>query len=98
MLCLFVIHSFVIVFILFGAMEDDHISKKVKLRLDDEVSNEIDKLLLKVMRPHQIEATKFLLNRLKDNNNNNTPNSYEFPLTGAVLADEMGTGKVLFHV
>jgi hypothetical protein len=51
----------------------------------------LDPSLMRVMRKYQIEAAEFLLRRLQ--NANDQPNS--IPLTGAILADEMGTGKTL---
>ena len=63
---------------------------------------EIDSTLLQKMRQHQVEATKFLLDRLMGKQQhllNGLPAklSPEF-VTGAILADEMGTGKTLVGI
>ena len=69
------------------------------------VSIHLDIELQKMMRPHQIEGATFLLSRLLGGCNDRNANcdlidkdiiSVDLPLvTGAILADEMGTGKTL---
>ena len=66
----------------------------------------IDPSLISVMRKHQIEAAEFLLSRLITRpillKSHSPKNSISKPLTnstiwtGAILADDMGTGKVLY--
>lgn len=63
-------------------MDNDQPSKKQR------VDSLIDPSVLGLMRPHQIAAANFILDRLL------SVSEDSFPLTGAVLADEMGTGKV----
>ena len=52
----------------------------------------LDPVLMRSMRPYQIQAAEFLLRRLQDVDGTSTTG---IPLTGAVLADDMGTGKTL---
>ena len=69
------------------------------------VSIHLDSELQKMMRPHQIEGATFLLSRLLGGCNDQNANcdlidkdimSVDLSLvTGAILADEMGTGKTL---
>ncbi len=67
-----------------------------------ETGPSIDPLLEKVMRPHQLNGAKFLLDKLLGVHNNRERTDIEKSLcidlsivTGAILADEMGTGKSL---
>jgi hypothetical protein len=53
----------------------------------------LDPVLMRVMRPYQIEAANFILKRLQDCRGENS--GADIPLTGAILADDMGTGKTL---
>jgi SNF2 family DNA or RNA helicase len=61
----------------------------------------LDPVLLRSMRSYQIEAAAFLLNRLQDGPCSLHPSipasrlNSDLPLTGAILADDMGTGKTL---
>ena len=56
--------------------------------------------LLTILQPHQLEAVNFLLQRLlPDHTPSTTSNasvSERLMQTGAILADDMGTGKVSF--
>jgi SNF2 family DNA or RNA helicase len=52
----------------------------------------IDPSLLAVLKPHQLEAVSFLLDRLTSPACNMTPDD---PPTGAILADDVGTGETL---
>lgn len=54
----------------------------------------LDPVLMRVMRPYQIEAANFILRRLQDTKGEEGKNA-SVPLTGAILADDMGTGKTL---
>jgi hypothetical protein len=60
---------------------------------------QLDHCLLRVMKPHQIQAATFILKRLLDDNesDNNTSN-HSIPQTGAILADDVGTGKTLIAI
>lgn len=67
-----------------------------------ETGPSIDPVLEKVMRPHQLYGAKFLLDKLLGVHNNRERTDIERSLcidlsivTGAILADEMGTGKSL---
>ena len=55
----------------------------------------IDKSLLSKMKLHQVEASKFLLNRLMGYTRIESASIDPSLITGAVLADDMGTGKVI---
>ncbi len=56
----------------------------------------LDENLLNVMRPHQIQGAEFLLSRLLGETNvTNSKSSNTLPVTGAILADDMGMGKTL---
>jgi hypothetical protein len=61
----------------------------------------LDPVLLRSMRSYQVEAASFLLNRLQDGpcsmHSSACSSSLNggIPLTGAILADDMGTGKTL---
>ena len=61
----------------------------------------LDPVLLRCMRPYQVEAATFLLNRLQNGPCSTSPGitpssiNRDLPLTGAILADDMGTGKTL---
>lgn len=59
----------------------------------------LDPVLKAKMRPHQIEACDFLIDRLLGrnivNNNNNNDNIDLSLISGAILADEMGTGIII---
>lgn len=63
-------------------------------------STHLDSNLEKLMRPHQIEAARFLINRLtllRSDSKENAPGhelNVQNTSTGAILADDMGTGKV----
>ncbi len=54
----------------------------------------LDSTLENRLRPHQLEAVRFLTNRLMSFD---FSEEFTIPLTGAVLADEMGTGKVSLY-
>lgn len=60
----------------------------------------IDSTLTNVLRPHQLEAVLFLLKRLVEEDEYKAQSDYSLsiPLTGAILADDMGTGKVNFEL
>ena len=64
----------------------------------------LDPVLLRSMRSYQIEAASFLLNRLQDGTCRLHPGvsasslNSGIPLTGAILADDMGTGKTLVGI
>ena len=55
----------------------------------------IDKSLLSKMKLHQVEASKFLLNRLMGYTRIESATIDPSLITGAILADDMGTGKVM---
>ncbi len=64
---------------------------------------QLDHVLMRSMKVHQIEAAKFILNRLLDDpagaaKDNRAVSCSHIPLTGAVLADDMGTGKTLVAI
>lgn len=56
----------------------------------------IDPSVTGLLRPHQVTAANFILERLLSSTDGT--DDYPFPLTGAILADEMGTGKVRLPV
>ena len=47
------------------------------------------------MKVHQVEASKFLLNRLMGYTRIESATIDPSLITGAILADDMGTGKVI---
>lgn len=53
----------------------------------------LDSVLIRSMKPHQIEAANFILKRFNDLI---LPN--HLPETGAILADDVGTGKTLVAI
>ena len=56
----------------------------------------MDPELEKILRPHQLHALQFLIPRLLGVElTGDTPDPSGIPLTGAILADDMGTGKTL---
>ena len=91
-----------------AADENQPLLKKTKheVAIDNPVSittgPSMDPVLEKVMRPHQLEGAKFLLDKLLGVHNDRERTDIEKSLcidlsivTGAILADEMGTGKSL---
>lgn len=46
------------------------------------------------LRGHQVEGASFLLQRLLSDESHDYEKNANLPVTGAILADEMGTGKV----
>jgi len=66
----------------------EHVSEKRSVQLDP--------VLMRVMRPYQIEAAHFILRRLQgDGRQDPLETTNDIPVTGAILADDMGTGKTL---
>lgn len=61
----------------------------------------VDATLQTKLRTHQLQACDFVLNRLLadsripgDNKSTGQDRGFEIPQTGAILADDVGTGKV----
>ena len=67
-------------------MDCEPSNKKQKL------DNLIEPSVLGLLRPHQVTAAKFILQRLLGYTDDS--DEHPFALTGSILADEMGTGKV----
>eukprot|EP01038_Epipyxis_sp_PR26KG_P005214 gene5214-7254_t len=76
--------------------------KRVKISHCSGTQNEIQDLveitgLRQNLRPHQFDACTFILANLLGTSES-IPNDLLFPLTGAILADDMGTGKTLVGI
>lgn len=75
-------------------METESSAKRPKLQhLKSNIVDTMDGNLRSKLRPHQLEATTFILNRTCDPLSNAADIDMG-SFMGVVLADEMGTGKV----